>query len=256
MAVQSAAVWNFGELVPDTMTMLTPLTIVNATPWAEERDPFGAGPDWSARGGGGSASGSSLTFTETSTSAPMVNTTEAFVRLDRRVRWHNAVLQDVGPRGGPTQGTTSTGEQLILERRGVISRYFAVSVSGANPASTPTQPLPREVFARGAVFVATIDDTSGDGVLSADDARVVIVTDQSGLNPRIVTPSDRQVLGLKVASQTTIVLLSLRADTNGDKVFDERDGRELWMIDLLDSPRVARPMISDATRERAESLVR
>jgi hypothetical protein len=156
------------------------------------------------------------------------------------VRWHNAIARDL-----------ATGQEwLFLDRRGVISRFEVIQESAWTRSSrTATKPW-------GMLYLATTDDTNADGVLDRFDARVAMLTDADGHNPRAITPANMQVVGLRMLINQPILLLTVRRDTNADKRFDVGDDSEPYIIDLRTPDRVARPLLSDDSKQAAERLLK
>lgn len=151
------------------------------------------------------------------------------------VRWHNAIVSD-----------QSTGEQwLVLSQRGVIERWAVLG----------RQARPDEPFVTDAVvFIATLEDSNGDGVLDDRDASVAIVTDGDGRSPRRVTPGDAQVWNYTHDAETSRLYFLVVSDTNGDGKYTTDDAPVPFGLDL-GARATAVPLVTDATRSRAEALL-
>jgi hypothetical protein len=236
-------------MLPGTTWLLTPLKVDDASLWPEEQNAFPSGVDWAAilrpqrDGSGGPAR--SLT---TTTSAWPIGSGNA----DTRVLWHNAMLQNLGTASGERH---ELRQRLVLPRRGMISRFVSVMVTQPNAASTPEKPLPPEVVTSGTVFVATMSDANRDETLTADDRQVAFIIDNRGAHSMTIPPAGGKVLGVRVLDSQPIVLISFRVDRNRDGTFDVRDGREIWMYDLLDPQRRPSHVLSDDLKRTAERLV-
>ncbi len=153
------------------------------------------------------------------------------------VRWHNAAFRDL-----------ATGEEwTLLDRRAVISGWWSWAVP-ARPRETG-RPL------ASLIFFVTLEDTNKDGLLNAADARVAIVTDADGRNPRIVTPQNTQVRGQPEFGPEGVVYLTVVADTNGDGKFTVDDSPVPYSFNVTDRG-PASPVVSEKTRLGMERLLK
>jgi len=151
------------------------------------------------------------------------------------VRWHNAIVSD-----------QTSGEQWpVLSQRGVIEHWAVLGrqVRGDEPFLTDA-----------IVFIATVDDSNRDGVLDDRDASVAIVTDGDGRNPRRVTPGDAQVWSHAHDEESARLYFLVVTDTNGDGKYTTDDAPVPFVLEL-GAREAALPLVTEATRSRAESLL-
>jgi hypothetical protein len=151
------------------------------------------------------------------------------------VRWHNAILHD----------SASDEEWTILDRRGVIGWWgqFAVEEEKGRPVCHTM------------IFIATVEDTNKDDHLNDLDANIALMTDGAGHSPRQVSPSNAQIWSATYDPMLQQVVLLVVADTDGDGKFSTADEPVPYAVGL-DSDGPARPIVSDATRRHAESLLK
>lgn len=151
----------------------------------------------------------------------------------RGVRWHNAFGRDL----------SNDERWMLLDRRGVIS-----SVAFLTPPRTPE----RSVWA--VMFLATTEDTNGDGLLDSLDARRAWMADGDARNPRVVTPEGMLVVRSWIDWEREYVYFQLLGDTDGDGKFSDADESAPWLLKMGDRG-VARPLIDDATMDAARGLL-
>lgn len=158
------------------------------------------------------------------------------IRAGSNVRWHNAVFRDL-----------ATEEAWpVLEGRGIIAEYHVFHhprVEAQDPPST-----------RALVFIAVVEDSNRDRVLNDLDARVAILTDGDGRNPRVVTPRDAQVWAVQYNPQTDMLLFQIATDTTGDGRFTFDDVAMPYAL-AADARAVARPVLSESTRRAVEAML-
>lgn len=149
------------------------------------------------------------------------------------VRWHNAIGRDL-----------STGEHwMLLDRRGVISSVAFISTS-----------VPQESRVTSLLFLATTEDTNGDGLLDSLDARRAWMADGDARNPRVVTPEGMYLTSAWIDWQRRYVYFQLLGDTDGDGRFTDADESAPWLLKMGDGG-MAEPLIDDATLRRARELL-
>lgn len=149
------------------------------------------------------------------------------------VRWHNAFGRDL----------SNDERWMLLDRRGVIS-----SVAFLTPPRTPE----RRVWA--VMFLATTEDSNGDGLLDSLDARRGWMADGDARNPRVVTPEGMLVVRSWIDWEREYVYFQLLGDTDGDGKFSDADESTPWLLKMGDRG-VARPLIDDATMREARGLL-
>jgi hypothetical protein len=151
------------------------------------------------------------------------------------VRWHNAIFRD----------TRSGEEWPLLERRGIVAQY---QVLGHPPRED------EHFVSRALLFIVVLEDTNRDGVLNDQDARVAILTDGDGRNPRIITPREGQVWGARYDPALDMLFLQVAMDTSGDGRYTFEDVATPWAV-AITSRDTAAPLLSRAMVERAQSLL-
>jgi hypothetical protein len=224
--------------------LIVPMVMINDKGWFEDKDPYARADDAVGRWEAAASSFTSTTSDQSASKSGSRPESKSLFRFsyDRtQVRWHNAIARDL-----------ATGQEwLFLNRRGVISRFEVMQefVLTDSHRITATKPW-------GMLYLATTDDTNADGVLDRFDARVAMLTDPDGHNPRAITPANMQVVGLRMLINQPILLLTVRRDTNADKRFDSGDDSEPYFIDLRTLDRVARPLLSDDSKQAAERLLK
>ncbi len=206
--------------LPETRTLLIPYVVESDKGMFDDDDPF------ANRGG----TETYATLHANTRVARDRNRANAF-RVN--ARWHNAFFRDM-----------DTGEDwMLLDERGVIS--LAQSVPD-DPSTDTNEGL--------VAFVATIDDTNQDGRMDNRDARVVILTDADGRDPRIISPRDAQVLAFRYQADSKTLWLDILRDSNGDLAFKADDDRLPYLCRPLDD-RAASPVIALDTIDRARTLL-
>ena len=149
------------------------------------------------------------------------------------VRWHNAFGRDL----------SNDERWMLLDRRGVIS-----SVAFLTPPRSPEW----RVWA--VMYLATTEDTNGDGLLDSLDARRAWMADGDARNPRVVTPEGMLVVRSWIDWEREYVYFQLLGDTDGDGKFSDADESAPWLLKMGDRG-VAQPLIDDATMREARDLL-
>lgn len=204
--------------VPGHTTCVVPFALESRKGWFDDRDPFTRGGYADARYG------------------PSTPAAAGVWSVGSGVRWHNAIVRDM-----------SSGEEwTILQQRGVISRYDAF-MSRPDPEKQPV--------CLGMVFIATLEDTSGEGLLDDRDASVAVVTAGDGRSPRIVTPAAAQVWSTAYDARTGRVYLYVVADSDGDGKFTPNDAPVPYVYDPSGDGRAV-PLISGEVAGRVERLLK
>ena len=153
-------------------------------------------------------------------------------RSTGEVRWHNAILHDL-----------KTGQEWpILDRRGLIGRW---EIFGKPPKKD--EPF----VSRAILFTAVLEDTNHDGLLDDRDARVAVLTDADGRNPRMVSPPDAQVWEASYDPDNDTIFLRVAADTNHDGKFTYDDEALPYTL-APGSTTPATPLIASPTLERVK----
>ncbi|MGD1917004.1 MAG: hypothetical protein ACFCBV_12575 [Phycisphaerales bacterium] len=166
--------------------------------------------------------------------APGVRNGARYAAVD--VRWHNAFGRDLSSRGEPEQW-------MLLDRRGVIS-----SIALLTPPRSNDQSVYR------VLYVATTEDTNGDGTLDSRDARRAWIADGDGRNPRVVTPEGLHVVRAWIDWERDMLYVRLLEDSDGDRKFTDADESAPWMLHLGGaSP--AQPLVDEQTVARARALL-
>ena len=150
-----------------------------------------------------------------------------------RVRWHNAFGRDL----------SSNERWMLLDRRGVISSVAFL-----------TRPRSSDQGVWAVLYLATTEDTNGDGLLDSLDARRVWVADGDARNPRVVTPEGMRFVRAWIDWDREYLYFQLLGDTNGDGKFSDADESAPWLLKMGDRG-VARPLIDDAAMQQARSLL-
>lgn len=149
------------------------------------------------------------------------------------VRWHNAFIRDL----------ERHEEWMVLDRRGVITSLAFLS---------PPRTTPQEITHL--LFLATTEDTNGDGRLDSLDARRLWLADGDGRNPRPITPEGASVLRAWVDWTYENLYAQVLHDTDGDGRFTDADESTPWMMRLgLDD--VTTPVIDAGLVSRARGLL-
>lgn len=155
------------------------------------------------------------------------------------VRWHNALFRDL----------TSEECWELISKRGVISKFGrlqTITISNETHRKTDSKPVSLLTF-----FV-TLGDTNGDERLTELDARVCVVTDGDGRNPRTITPADAHVLSASYDQEHGLFWLQIARDTDNDGAFTGLDDIAPMMFDPLTETK-ARPVITDGARDAASA---
>jgi hypothetical protein len=203
--------------IPGQPTVLVPFAVESVKGLFEKDDPY-------RRGG---------TYGYTAPQASVAASIAPVYGQD--VRWHNAVFRDL-----------KTGEEwTLLSRRGVIGRY--------EPFATQPQ-RDKPPLARALLFTAVLDDTNKDGLLDDLDARVAILADADGRNPRVISPLDAQVWSAAYEPQKDIILLYICRDTSGNGRFDFDDEPAPYWIEAGGSG-PARPLVGVGSLASMKALL-
>lgn len=150
-----------------------------------------------------------------------------------RVRWHNAFGRDL----------SSDERWMLLDRRGVISSVAFL---------TPPRSSERSVGA--VLYLATTEDTNGDGLLDSLDARRAWMADGDARNPRVVTPEGMRVVRAWIDWDREYVYFQLLGDTDGDGKFSDADESAPWLLKMGDRG-MAMPLIDEGTMNTAREML-
>lgn len=219
-------------------TVLVPLAMTSSKGLFEKDDPFAKGGLASYAGNSmGKYPSADLARTEYSYRSADLEPRPTSWNTSSDVRWHNIMARD-----------SSNKEWLLLDRRGVIGTWnqFGVAIRRENVVTI-------ECF--GALVIAVVDDSNHDGNLNDLDARVAIVTDKHGLNPRQISPADAQVWEAIYDLQTNAIYLEVVKDTTKDGYFGHDDDSMIYVW-TRGSTEPAKPIVSDDTLKRALDLLK
>ena len=156
--------------------------------------------------------------------------------------WHNVLFRDV----------TSDESWMLLNTRGVVNSFSKAMPVGTDPQ---TRQIVRTGPLKLLAFLVTTDDTDGDGVLTSLDARVCIITDGDGRNPRTITPKDSHVLSTQYDRDRDLLWIQTAIDSNGDGQYTGEDDQ----IPLFFNPQAdttAQPVVDDKLVKEAAALLK
>jgi hypothetical protein len=139
----------------------------------------------------------------------------------------------------------STGaSRLLLDRRVVLQGFYQ------QERTEDDKPSP---FAD-RIFFGMIDrDTNGDGLLNSGDAVVLHLVRWGGRDPIPLTPRDAQFDDLTLDHATKRFFIRVKADSNGDKKYDEEDPYEVHWADL-DAPAKLRKVLSGEIQRKLDGM--
>lgn len=222
-------------IVPGTGVRMVPFIVEEQKTWFDDRDPY------ATRGFAASARVASENFSlaaDASSSgrwSPGARGPQPHV-WGSSVRWHNCIFKDL----------VSGEEWPLIDRRGVISRWFGFGVSPDGEAPPVCHAL---------LFFVTTEDTNRDGNLTDMDASVAILTDATGRNARPITPANAQVWNAVLDFPAASIHLLVVSDTNADGVFDALDTPVPYTF-KAEQPGPAIRLISDDTQRRIEAILK
>jgi len=160
--------------------------------------------------------------------------------VTRSTRWHNVLFRDLA----------SNESWMLLDTRGVVSAFSKALPIGTSPEThRQVRTGPIKLLA----FLVTTDDTDNDGVLTSMDARVCIITDGDGRNPRTITPKDQHVLSTRYDHDRDLLWIQVTSDTDGDGKFTGLDDQSPMVFDPK-TDTTARAVIEYRVIERARDL--
>lgn len=166
--------------------------------------------------------------------------------LSRWVRWHNAVIGGANSKG-----------KLVLDRKGIISKLEIVGpwVEVEDPDREKDDPIEYKFVPKATLFLATLEDSDGDGQLTDRDPNVLIAGDlqAGGLHP--ITPPNAQVTSTFYNAELNHVLIMVTSDTNGDGFFTVADSAAPYIYTPGDAG-VAKPLIDPLLTIKAERLLK
>lgn len=237
-AVDGHPIVSMPVIIDGWTTVLVPLAMTSSKGLFEKDDPYSAGGVASYAAVSMSkrvkydALGSALTYSDGTIEPRAVSW-----NTSAGVRWHNIMARG-----------TDGKEWLLLDRRGVIGNWsqFGFVLRKDNQASV-------ECF--GVLLLAVVEDTNRDASLDNLDARVAIVTDKHGLNPRQISPTDAQVWSTTYDLQTNTLYLEVVKDTTKDGSFGHDDDVMIYAWPR-GSTEPATPIVTDETLKRALDLLK
>jgi hypothetical protein len=217
--------------IPGTKAAIVPLTMQSQKGLFADDDPY-------TRGGMASYSSRSSVMTPATMSADAASVPPGrwiAWNAPAEVRWHNVIATAEGAK-----------DELVLDKRGVIGRW---QMFGAYDQTG------QKFDVRGILFIAVVADTNGDKALDNLDARVAIVTTETGRHPHIISPPDAQVWSAAYSLERNVVYLEVVKDTNGDGKFqyDDDPVPYEWKVGS-DGPAV--PLLSEEAVRRALSYLK
>lgn len=152
------------------------------------------------------------------------------------VVWHNAIFEH-----------QKTGEtRLLLDRKGVITQF--------TPIAEPRKPDEEAKRPEFLVFGIAENDDDGDTIINADDAVRAYVCNIDGTGLRSATPAGTQLAQVAYDAEDRVLYLMALNDSNADKRFTTDDSATLYRFTLEAGQSV--PVVNDALRQRAESLLK
>jgi hypothetical protein len=104
------------------------------------------------------------------------------------------------------------------------------------------------------LFLATTEDTNGDGLLDSLDARRAWMADGDARHPRVVTPEGMYVTSAWVDWEREYLYFQLLGDTDGDGTFTDADESAPWLL-KMNGDGMAHPLIDEGTMRRARGLL-
>lgn len=208
-------------------TVIVPFSIEERKGLLDDKDPYSRG---------GYPATSDMRFMD-----PSVNKRYSW-NSQTSSRWHNAIIRDL----------SSNQEWTILDRRGVIAQYTMM-------LNTTVTPMRGDVVesvtsCQAILFIATVDDTNGDGSLNDLDANVAILAEGDGRNPRPISPPRAQVWESRFDEETQQVYLLVVSDTNGDGRFSTDDEPVPYALPISGAG-MAQPVVSETMLKRVEGLL-
>ena len=210
--------------LPGHEVVLVPFVKENEKGWFDAKDPY-------QRSGTARMSSSAAYDTWLENASYGSRSGASYVAT--RVRWHNAFGRDL----------ESDERWMLLDRRGVISSVGLL-----------TQPRSSDQSVEYVLYLATTEDTNGDGKLDSLDARRAWMADGDARNPRLVTPEGMSVVSSWIDWEREHAYFQLLADTDGDGRFTDADESAPWLLRLGDYE-AAQPLIDQATVDSARDLL-
>ncbi|MFI4915673.1 MAG: hypothetical protein ACIAS6_04085 [Phycisphaerales bacterium JB060] len=209
--------------LPGHEVVLVPFVMESDKGWFESDDPYQRGRARSSRN----------IHRETWLENASYDSASGASYAASRVRWHNAFGRDL----------SSDERWMLLDRRGVISSVAFL---------TPPRSSERSVGA--VLYLATTEDTNGDGLLDSLDARRAWMADGDARNPRVVTPEGMRVVRAWIDWDREYVYFQLLGDTDEDGKFSEADESTPWLLKMGERG-VASPLIDEGTMDQARELL-
>ncbi len=225
-AVQGRAALERPIGLPGHEVVLVPFVMENEKGWFESDDPY--------RRRASRTSDSMDRVHETWLENAAMGTRNGASYAASRVRWHNAFGRDL----------SSDERWMLLDRRGVISSVVLL---------TPPRSSDRSV--QWVLYLATTEDTNGDGMLDSLDARRAWMADGDARHPRVVTPEGMTVVRAWIDWEREYLYFQLLGDTDGDGRFSDADESSPWLLKMGDRG-VARPLIDEATMGEARKFLK
>ncbi len=214
--------------LPDCDVFVVPFTLDRPKQWLEDSDRFDRDASASMAKSGAYDAGESF----------------GSIGLTQSVRWHNAVIQKNGGKG-----------QLVLDRRGMISRFEVVGPWIEIKKETDPNKTQMKFVPKGMLILATVQDTNGDEQLTSQDASILYAADAQGQGLHPITPAGKQVLSTRYNAELNLVLIMIASDTNGDGLFTEADSAAPYLYVPGDTG-PAKPLVNPGLQEQAEGLLK
>lgn len=215
--------------LPQSETSVVPFTIDRPKRWLEDSDRFEA---------------EALTKTR-STSSGQYRAYDARgdVGLTQSVRWHNAVIQT---KDGPGQ--------LVLDAKGFITQFDVVGQWVEEQRENPDDEITYRFDPKAVLFLATLQDTDDDKLLTSSDANVLFAADKDGGRLHKITPAGKQVQTMRYHPEQDLIVIMVTTDTDGDGLFTEADSAAPYVYQP-GSPGPAKPLVDPKQAIQAEQLL-
>lgn len=103
------------------------------------------------------------------------------------------------------------------------------------------------------LFEIITDDFNKDGLLDEKDPTYLFATDRTGKNLRQLSPANQQLNSWKYITSTGKIIMRVKADTDKNLLFDEKDQTNLVGIDLSNEKDI-KSIFSDSFQLRLKVL--
>jgi len=236
-------------VVPGTKLRLVPMTLERPIAWLERSDRYSANQKGEYLDSVGAADSVSLLELRASASASVTKRqARAYDRYtnfdyERLVRWHNAILRDMSVED-------DTGGTLVLDQAGWVTRVLMTGLLQTANNGTVLDGDYGELF-----FLATVEDTNADGVLTDEDANTLIAAGLGGNNPHRITPVGTRIKQAVFDDELKLLVILVLSDSDRNGRFTAADSAAPYIY----KPRtagMAKPLVDPALVEEAEKLLK